>query len=185
MSDRVGYFSSYDRGLECLLAMWPDIRAAVPGATLDIYYGWNTWDALHGDRRMDFKDRILAALDDLEAHGVREHGRVSHEELASAMRAIDVWAYPTQWQETFCITALKAQEAGCWPVVTAVGALPESVVQGDLIDCRSIYSDRPAQQEFVGAVVTALREGKRALPVPGTDWADVARAWVAQIDAFG
>jgi len=32
----VGYFSSYDRGLECLLNMWPEVVKEIPEATLDI-----------------------------------------------------------------------------------------------------------------------------------------------------
>jgi len=34
------YTSSYDRGLEHLLKMWPDVKKAVPDAELHIFYGW-------------------------------------------------------------------------------------------------------------------------------------------------
>lgn len=178
----VGYFSAYYRGLECLLKMWPAIRAEVPDAVLDIYYGWESWDAMEGANGVAFKQRILTALDQLKDQGVTEHGRVSHEELAQAMKATQVWAYPTEFAEIHCITALKAQEAGCWPVVTDVAALKETVQQGDKIECANIYSNDYGQRKFIKAVVRALKEGKTAHPLKDVDWSSVAIQWEEVID---
>ena len=42
------YTSSYDRGLEPMLRHgWPRILASLPGATLHLYYGWETHELLH------------------------------------------------------------------------------------------------------------------------------------------
>src|SRR5206468_4456487 len=135
----VGYFSAYYRGLEALLDMWPKIRAQVPDATLDVYYGWESWVALQGED--DFYDRMQAKFRELEGHGLTVHGRVSHETLAKAMKGIQVWAYPTEFEEIHCITALKAQEARCFPVVTNVAALKETVQSGKKIATKRIYLD--------------------------------------------
>ena len=35
------YTSSYDRGLEHLLKMLPDVKKAVPDAELHVFYGWD------------------------------------------------------------------------------------------------------------------------------------------------
>lgn len=172
---RVGYFSAYYRGLDCLLDMWPAISKECPKAKLDIYYGWQSWDALSGDQEL--KPRILKKLEQLKDHGVTEHGRVSHEELAKVMRKTDVWAYPTEFPEIHCITALKVQEAGCYPVVTNVAALKETVQCGDKIDCKNIYSNQYQQQRFIKKVVEALKEKKKGTPVKGVDWSDVAKEW--------
>jgi glycosyltransferase involved in cell wall biosynthesis len=174
---RVGYFSAYYRGLETLLDIWPIIYEQVPEAKLDIYYGWGSWDALEGARGVDLKNRITAKLKALEKYGVTEHGRVSHEELAKVMKQTNVWAYPTEFPEIHCITALKAQEAGCWPVVTNVGALKETVVTGDKIDCANISGNQFGQLQFVRAVVEALKLNKKGVPVPGTDWSEIAKQW--------
>jgi len=171
----VGYFSAYYRGLECLLDMWLDIRKEVPTATLDVYYGWESWVALEGED--DFYHRMNQKFDEMQKHGVTVHGRVSHEELAKAMKEIQVWAYPTQFAEIHCITALKAQEAGCYPVVTNVAALAETVQSGDKLSTKRIYLDEYQQKKFVGKVVAALKEGKTGTPVPDTDWSDVAKQW--------
>ena len=171
----VGYFSAYYRGLECLLHMWPAIRKEVPNATLDVYYGWESWLALEGED--DFYHRMCELFDELSSHGVSVHGRVSHEELAKAMAEIQVWAYPTEFQEIHCITALKAQEAECYPVYTSVGALNETVKSGTKIRTQRIYSDQYKQEQFIAAVVEALKEGKTGKPVPNSDWSDVAKQW--------
>lgn len=175
----VGYFSAYYRGLEVLLKMWPSIRKEVPDATLDVYYGWESWVAVQGED--DFYQRMEARFAELADQGVTVHGRVSHEELAKAMKEIQVWAYPTQFEEIHCITALKAQEAGCYPVVTNVAALNETVQCGDVIKTKRIYADEYKQQKFIQAVVDALKEGKVGTPVPNTDWSDVAKEWDAAI----
>ena len=174
-TNSVGYFSAYYRGLECLLKMWPAIRQEVPDATLDVYYGWESWVALEGEN--EFYHRMEALFDELKDDGVTVHGRVSHKELAKAMKEIQVWAYPTEFPEIHCITALKAQEAGCYPVVTNVAALDETVKSGIKIKTQRIYSDEYKQQKFIDAVVDALKTGKTGEPVPNTDWSDVASEW--------
>lgn len=176
----VGYFSAYYRGLECLLDMWPDIRAEVPDATLDIYYGWESWLALEGED--DLYRRVTQKLKDLKKHGVTEHGRVSHEELAKAMKEIQVWAYPTEFPEIHCITALKAQEALCYPVVTKVAALDETVQSGVKISTQKIYGDEYKQIKFKKELVAALKENKQGTPVPDCDWSDVAKQWTGEIE---
>lgn len=171
----VGYFSAYYRGLECLLKMWPEIRKRVPDATLDVYYGWESWLALQGED--DFYQRMEKMFKHLANSGVSVHGRVSHQELAKAMGEIQVWAYPTEFPEIHCITALKAQEAGCYPVTTNVAALNETVQSGKKIATRKIYSDEYKQEKFIEAVVEALQKGLTGSPVDNTDWSDVAKQW--------
>lgn len=175
----VGYFSAYYRGLECLLKMWPKIREQVPDATLDVYYGWESWVAIQGED--EFYDRMEAKFAKLKDQGVTIHGRVSHVELAEAMKSIQVWAYPTEFEEIHCITALKAQEARCFPVTTNVAALDETVQSGVKIKTKRIYSDEYKQSKFVEAVVKALAESSTGTPVPNTDWSDVAKQWDAVI----
>jgi glycosyltransferase involved in cell wall biosynthesis len=174
----VGYFSAYYRGLECLLDMWDrpgGILEQVPDATLDVYYGWESWVGLQGED--DFYVRMEQRFAELADKGVTVHGRVSHEELAKAMLETQVWAYPTEFTEIHCITALKAQEAGCYPVTTNVGALNETVQSGTKIRTRKIYTDTYQQDKFIAAVVTALKEERTGLPVANTDWSDVAQQW--------
>lgn len=163
----VGYFSSYDRGLETLLDMFPAIKEQVPEATLDIYYGWQMFDKYHSKNpeKMKWKWQMIRKM---AAVGAVDHGRVSHEELADAMKEIQVWAYPTEFTEIHCITALKAQEAGCIPVTTNVGALAETVVSGH----------KGELDEIPDLIVKALKGDKgKTGEVKDRYWTDVAKAW--------
>lgn len=126
---RVFWGSSYDRGLEHLLNMWPEVKKAVPQANLHVYYGWNLFDTIHrgNPERMAWKAKINKLM---EQDGVTHHGRVGQKEIAVEMMKSGVWAYPTHFYEISCITAMKAQAAGCWPVVTDYAALKETVQYG-------------------------------------------------------
>lgn len=173
----VGYFSSYDRGLECLLDMWPKIKEKVPEATLDVAYGWNTFDYAHSNNptMMQWKFKMIQKL---RQDGVIEHGRLSHTELAKLMKTIQVWAYPTEFTEIHCITALKAQEAGCIPVTTSVAALKETVANGYKLDVEDIYTNQQAQERFIELIVQAFNpEGIAIGAVPNRYWPDVAKVW--------
>lgn len=160
--------------------MWPKIREQVPDATLTIAYGWESWIAAEG--KDEFYYRFNEKLEKLKDQGVKEVGRLSHKDLAKLMCKTQVWAYPTEFPEIHCITALKAQEAECWPVVTTVAALNETVQCGDKIETQRIYADEYKQEKFVEAVVAALKEAKRGKPVEGCDWPEVAKAWQETID---
>lgn len=176
----VGYWSSYDRGLDMLLDLWPKIREAVPDATLTIAYGWNVYDAVHkGNGAMGaWKWRMIRKMHDLKDQGVKELGRVSHIEQAKLLKQTKVWAYPTEFNEINCITALKVQEAGCIPVTTACYALRETIRDHTFsAPSENIYTDEAAQAEFVKQVVAALGSDHVIEPVPGIDWKDIAKVW--------
>lgn len=171
----VGYFSAYYRGLEPLLKLWPRIRKALPDATLDVAYGWQSWLEFEGEDA--FYRRTSKLLEDLKDQGVTHHDRLRHEKLAELMRMTQVWAYPTEFKEIHCITALKAQQAECYPVTTNVAALDETVQSGVKLDTRVIYSDEYQQEKFVNAIVDALKNNKTGTPMPNVDWSDVAIVW--------
>lgn len=129
------YASSYDRGLDNVLSMWPSIRKAHPKATLDIYYGWNTYDAMakarantpYGQYMLEYKNKMVSQIDALKGLGVTERGRVTQNELYKAFGEASIWLYPTQFYEISCINAMTAQAMGCVPVCTPYAALNETV----------------------------------------------------------
>lgn len=135
----IGYYSNYTRGLRHLLVLWPELKARYPSATLDIYYGRETWDnSPIGD--------IIAMIEDYKDLDVIEHGMIGHQQLALAMQQTSVWAYPCVFPETFCITAIKAQAAGAIPVTTRLAALQETVVPSaptvdNIVDYRDTLFD--------------------------------------------
>jgi len=120
------YASNYGRGLEVLLDVWPKVKKKYPQATLDIYYGWNHWGLLSPQAEKKLREQIVK----LEKLDVVEHGLVSHQELNAAYARASLWTYPCTADETFCITALRAQRSGAIPVVIKRSALQETVRGG-------------------------------------------------------
>lgn len=128
--------SSYDRGLENLLFMWPEILEKYPDAELHIAYGWDLFDVgyKNNPERMKWKEQVNKLM---TQKGIKHYGRVGKEELKKIRSSCGIWAYPTAFEEINCITALEAQNDGLVPVTMALAALNETVgsgikVEGDI-----------------------------------------------------
>lgn len=129
--------SSADRGLDTLLGLWPMIRSAYPGATLNVFYGWELLDKaieMHERRGMvtslrTFKEKIINEYRFLgeEEGGIFMRGRVDQQTLAEEMYKANFNAYPTSFLETFCITAIENQAAGVIPITSELGSLTEVI----------------------------------------------------------
>jgi len=157
---RMIYTSSYDRGLEHLLKMWPDIKKEVKDAELHIFYGWNLFESFYynNPERMAWKAKMDKLM---EQDGITHHGRVGQGEVLAETFKSGIWAYPTHFGEISCITAMKCQAAGAIPVVCDYAALKETVQFGKKInvDEDDIYT--PAiQKEYTKALVEALKDTK-------------------------
>jgi glycosyltransferase involved in cell wall biosynthesis len=168
--------SSYDRGLDKLLAMWPAIKNEVPDATLDVYYGFELFDTTPWGRSE--KGRTWKAMMQslLAQDGIVDHGRVGSDEVAKAYMKADVWAYPTDFPEIDCITATKAMAAGAIPVTTDYAALKERN-QGVMVkstDALDVFKDELISLLKDDARKAELRE---KIDVSNYDWNTVASRW--------
>lgn len=116
---RMIYSSSPDRGLDVLLDCLPLIRRRVPEAHLKVFYGM---DNLLKASKIRNNPHELAWIRNLESQlnqpGVEYVGRIGQKELANEFLQAELWAYPTAFTETSCITAIEAMAAGV-PVVTS------------------------------------------------------------------
>lgn len=178
------YPSAYYRGLETLVDVWTDVKKEVPEATLDIYYGWQSWVSNEGEDA--FYHRMCEKLEKAKDLGVTEHGRLDHVTLAKKYLESKVWAYPTEFSEIFCITAVKANLAGCKPVITDVAALAETGgPSATFIEADNIKSNEYAKKKFVKELVKALKEEhdtkEQKAWAKKFDWTNVAKDWK---DAF-
>lgn len=173
---RVIHAQSPDRGLVYLLKMWPQVMAEVPDAELHVYYGWGVYDAIHKDNpaRMRWKKQVM---DMMKQDGVIYHGRVGHDELHQAYNQSGIWAYPTDFEEISCISAMKAQKLGAIPVVTDYAALQETVRNGYRLDVD--ITDKEGQEEYRKALIELLKDEKKQeeLRKPMMEWAKDYFAW--------
>ena len=126
---RLMWSSNPNRGLSTVLQMLPRWQQKIPELHLEIYYGFQTWEAI-ARRNSDTDD--LRAVDSLREQiasmpGVRYHDRVSQHELARAWQRSYIWCYPTGYHETYCLSAKEAQCCAT-PIVCADLAALETTV---------------------------------------------------------
>ena len=179
VQSRLVYGSSYDRGLEHLLRMWPDIKKAIPDATLNIFYGWDTFDKMYWNNpeRQAWKLKMDKMMGQ---EGITHLGRINHAEVAQQMAQSDVWAYPTHFDEISCITAMKAQTYGAIPVYINKAALKETcqyglAIEGDIYDdeTKEVYKQRLI--DLLQSIKTRV-DIRQAMQVDFT-WKKVAKEW--------
>jgi glycosyltransferase involved in cell wall biosynthesis len=113
--------------------------------------------------------------------GVNEHGLVGHEELHRAFGKASLWTYPCTAQETFCITAIKAQASGAVPVIIDGTALKETVRHG-------YKCDKP--EEYLQTLLKAMNDAKaisldqrkqmKNFVEEEYSWRKIAEKWHAQ-----
>lgn len=173
------YGSNYGRGLELLLNIWPKVKDRFPQATLDIYYGWNHWGLLSEEKEKKLKKLI----EQQRILGVREWGCVGHEELTRAYETCSIWTYPCISAETFCITALRAQFAGLYPVIIEGSALTETVRYGVKCSKREEYLDLLlTTMENIEQVSLNERQAMREFISKEYTWDVIAKKWKEVID---
>lgn len=162
---RVIYMSSHVRGLQLIYEVWPDVKKEVPDATLDIYYGWSSYDSVNksNPERMAWKEKMLQWEKELD--GVTDHGKIGHKQIAEEIFKSGVWAYPCPFPEVYCITAIKAQAGGAVPVASNFAALKETVKFGEILDMKAQDEktpvgqwDKEELQKFKTALIKVLKD---------------------------
>lgn len=184
---RVIYSSSADRGLDVLLEIWPDIREHVPEAELHVYYGWDIFDRIAAQNPilLAYKQKVHKLFTDAggEEGGIFFRGRMGQKELREEMQQARVWAYPTAFLETSCITAMEARAAGLACVTSNLGALAETIGEhGLLIDWGheedEAHNQTPEYKSWFAREVVKLLSQEEEW----TSWHDAARDGVEKLD---
>lgn len=175
------YASSYERGLEVLLDVWPIVKKLYPRATLDIYYGWP---------KVGFQfllpiqeGKLRSSIASLGFLAVHEHGLVSHEELTRAYERASFWTYPctTLAIETFCISALRAQFAGAIPVIIKGTALYETVPHGYFcLDKKEYLTTLLQAMADAEKISLEDRKKQRKFILEKYTWEKIAAEWSAK-----
>lgn len=170
----VVFSSSPDRGLERAMRVMDKVVQKIPEARLSIFYGFDNM------LKMGRKDEVEKLRKMVEERPYTEMvGNIQQAVLYDYLARSSVWLYPTNFLETFCITALEAQAMRVWPVVRQWGALPETVEQGTILG-----SDCETEKEtlyYADHVIEALEKQKwRELDfsLEKHSWASVAEDWL-------
>lgn len=175
--------SSYDRGLDILLFLWPDIRVKFPSAELHVAYGWNLFDKVYSTNpeRMKWKESVEALL---AQDGIFHYGRVGQNELKKLRSKCGILAYPTYFPEINFIGALESQSDGLVPVTMNSFAMKETVGAGIKID--GDIRDLATQEEYLKALFKIMgdeqlwkQESIKAIEFSKNyTWDKISRKWV-------
>jgi len=174
---RMVFCSIPDRGLDQLLAAWPQIKAEAPQASLVITSDYRLWGATANNAR----HRLSWAGEP----DVRFAGKVSRHDLVKIQLEAEIHAYPCIYDELFCISAAECQTAGALPVTSTWGALVSTNEFGIQIpgdphtpDFIQTFSKRVA-----GLITTehSFLEMKREQMIMKSrlrfDWQTIAKKW--------
>lgn len=172
--------SAVDRGLDALLDNWYKIKTVMPDATLDVYYPKYS-DPNNEERESWYNiNGVVDKLKALKDHGVTDMGSVSKQELYRAARRASYWMYISDYEETFCITALEMQMSGVLCIVSDKAALPHVVKDGVIIPS-SDYDTMFTQAANVLANMDSTLKAKALKEARSSaekfTWDQVATAW--------
>lgn len=150
----LAYTSTPFRGLDVLLDVFPQVRAAAPGVTLRVYSSMQVYQVLperDAEKYGELYDRCRSTP------GVEYVGSIPQPELAKELRCVSLLAYPNHFAETSCIAVMEALASGCRVVTSRLGALPETTAGfGELIE--GTTDSKTYRRQFAEAVVLTLRQ---------------------------
>jgi FkbM family methyltransferase len=98
INNRFIYTSCSERGLDRLLELWPDICEKIPDAELYIS-SYNPFP--HNDYENNLNNIIK------KYSNITHVGKLNKTELYNLMSTAEYWLYPTNFNETSCITAME------------------------------------------------------------------------------
>lgn len=183
-SKRMIYMSANERGLRVLYDIWPEVKAAVPDAILDIYYGWHSFDAINKDNpeRMAWKASMVQKAKELD--GVTERGRIGQDELHQEIFKSGIFAYPCTFPEVNCITAQKAMAGGAVPVTSDFAVMKDIIKYGQQVPMPSFSpNDIEFYKDTLIKWLTNPKEQDKVRPAmmkwarKTFDWKVTAKGW--------
>lgn len=159
--------SSPERGLEASCRIFRKIKEREPRARMQWAYGWQGYDAWRGEKEHARRWK-KAVREYMELVGMEELGRLSHEEVARLYKRAGVFLYPTRFYEIDCISARKAQIAGCHVVSSDYAALDETVIHGTKVHTEEskeadidLSDGKENDDTYVDAVLSAFEDEER------------------------
>jgi len=153
--NKICYVSSPDRGLEFAIAAVEKARE-ISGLPLELHiaYGFSNMIAMgKGAEAQRYLDMIN------KREWIMNHDLLKTDQLAKVLSDAVIWIYPTNFDETFCCTALEMICSGVYPIVRHKGALPDTL-QPFLTKKMGICVDIPPENSVLYAehIVSVIKE---------------------------
>lgn len=176
--NKIIYVSSPDRGLEHAVSILQLVRLTRPDIELHCYYGL---DNLKKGGMYHLVDKYEKLLKDNP--WVKMHGNLQQKDLLAHYADAAIWLYPTNFHETFGISALETSQMGVLPIYRKFGALPETLskVEGR-IEVDLGVETLGEHMEWAKIVTKAIDEkawnNVKTPPIDDVSWESVAKSWI-------
>jgi tetratricopeptide (TPR) repeat protein len=186
--------SSPDRHLDATLDIFEELIRRQPDKPWKLawYYGWSVYDGVQEDNpeMMKWKDDMMARFNTLVAEGRAEGGyMINHREIAKKYLEAGIFLYPTQFFEIHCISAVKAQLAGCKCITSDFAALNETVEYGRKIhtdgkrwkDKENTFGDSENKEAYLDAILLSgyarYQKGSESWAEETYNWDNIVSQW--------
>lgn len=173
---KVVFSSSPDRGLERAVRVMDRVVKEIKEAELHVFYGFD--NMLKMGKREEV-ERLQGLIRNRPY--IKYRGNIPQSELASELSSSTVWLYPTDFLETYCITAVEMLLSRVYPVVRDYGALSDTIGKNP---ATIIDSDCVTESEvdvYALNTIEAIKEEYwRVMDVDPErySWRRVAESWV-------
>jgi hypothetical protein len=135
------------KGIHLLVEAFGDLKREFPNLKLAVFGDESYWPQL-----IERKQELLSSMP-----GLTLHGKVPQSELAQWLRRAGLLVFPSVSFETAGLAVVDAQASGCPVLATAVGGVPEYLVDGVL---GQVLYDQTAQG-LRQAIATLMRDRSR------------------------
>ncbi len=177
---QVVFTSSADRGLDKAIRVMDHVVKEIPEAKLHVFYGFDNMKLIGKAKEAEYYEKMIN-----DRPYVVYHGNTQQDKLTDFLKESEVWLYPTDFMETFCITALEMIGCKVFPVTRAFGALKNTLnfaKEKGFADLLEIPCETESQhQEYASHVINAIREEswKRInQDMSQFSWESVAKEWL-------
>jgi glycosyltransferase involved in cell wall biosynthesis len=142
VKNRFIYTSAFNRGIVKLVDYFHEIVKQVPDAELHIFRDYTGYENYVEEWK--------------KYPYIKVYGNVDNKRIIDEFMISSVWFYPTDWEETYCLSALEAQLTKTLCICTNLAALKNVV--GD----RGILFDKSMKkEECVNLVVSILKDEEK------------------------
>lgn len=148
---RLVYHPTPHRGLEILVPVFIELSKKYENIHLDVFSNFDIY------ARPELNEKYEGIYETCRKHDkITYHGTQPNSIVRDALADAHIFAYPSIWRETSCLSAMEAMSARCLTVAPNYGALAETLANfGMIYD----YNENPQAhaQVFAYALESAVK----------------------------
>ena len=174
VKNRFIYTSNPNRGLRQLVEHFSIIKKLLPDAELWVYRGED-----------DFVGEYIQLLELIKTIPyIKFMGRFDNNDLVEHQMMADFWYYPTNWSETYCISALEAMAAGCICISSDLAGLKDTISDRGVLIGGIIHSQEYFEEATKKILEISSNDSiKETFRAKGISWAR-NQSWKTRVNEW-